>query len=303
MTISLQKEVNVMGYSIDADTMKSLQKAQKNEITEHRIYLKLSSFKKNKNNSEILKQIANDELHHHDALKKYTGIDAKPNLLKACFYTLISVILGITFGIKLMERGEKNSEKVYRQLGEKIDDFKRLANDEDRHEQELVAIIEEEKLQYVGSMVLGLNDALVELTGTLAGLTFALKNTRLIALSGLITGIAASLSMSASEYLSARTEQDSSRALKSSLYTGMTYVFTVAVLVLPYLVISNYVISLVVTIVAAIIIILAFNFYISVAKDLPFKQRFFEMAGISLGVALISFVIGYLVRIFLGVDI
>jgi len=73
-------------------------------------------------------------------------------------------------------------------------------------------------------MVLGLNDALVELTGTLAGLTFALKNTRLIALSGLITGIAATLSMAASEYLSARTEQESSRALKSSLYTGGAYV-------------------------------------------------------------------------------
>ncbi|HOK42587.1 MAG TPA: VIT1/CCC1 transporter family protein [Thermoclostridium caenicola] len=152
-------------------------------------------------------------------------------------------------------------------------------------------------------MVLGLNDALVELTGTLAGLTFALKNTRLIALSGLITGIAASLSMAASEYLSTRTEQDSGRALKSSLYTGVTYIFTVAILVLPYLFLSNYVLSLVVTIIAAIIIILAFNFYISVAKDLPLKERFFEMAGISLGVAIISFGIGYLVRIFLGVDI
>jgi len=295
--------VNALGYSIDADTMKFLKKAQKNEITEHRIYLKLSSFRKNRKNSEILRQIAGDELKHHDVLKRFTGTDAKPNLLKVWFYTFVSTLLGITFGIKLMERGEKSSEKVYRELGEKIEEFKRLSNDEDRHERELVAIIEEEKLQYVGSMVLGLNDALVELTGTLAGLTFALKNTRLIALSGLITGIAASLSMAASEYLSTRTEQDSGRALKSSLYTGVTYIFTVAILVLPYLFLSNYVLSLVVTIIAAIIIILAFNFYISMAKDLPLKERFFEMAGISLGVAIISFGIGYLVRIFLGVDI
>jgi len=41
--------------------------------------------------------------------------------------------------------------------------------------------------------------------------------------------------MAASEYLSARTEQESSRALKSSLYTGGAYVFTVACLVFPYL--------------------------------------------------------------------
>jgi VIT1/CCC1 family predicted Fe2+/Mn2+ transporter len=58
-----------------------------------------------------------------------------------------------------------------------------------------------------------------------------------------------------------------------------------------------------VTLVIAILIILCFTFYISVAQDLPFKRRFFEMAGISLGVSAISFVIGYLVKGFLGVDV
>ena len=55
----------------------------------------------------------------------------------------------------------------------------KIAEDEERHEQKLLAILDEERLQYVGSMVLGLNDALVELTGTLAGLTLALQNTKL----------------------------------------------------------------------------------------------------------------------------
>src|SRR5690606_26915512 len=128
-------------------------------------------------------------------------------------------------------------------------------------------------------------------------------DTRLIALAGLITGIAASLSMAASEYLSTRAEQESNRALKSALYTGGAYVFTVAFLVLPYLVFTNYLVSLAFTIAAAILIILVFNFYISVARDLPFKERFLEMAGISLGVAVISFIIGYLIRLFLGVDV
>jgi len=292
-----------LDYRIDAATMKFLQKAQKNEITEYHIYSRLSSFIKNEQNSKILRQIARDELRHHDELKTFTGKVKKPSTLKIFFYTIISMIFGITFGIKLMERGEKTSEKLYRELSDNIEGFKRIAKEEDKHERELVEIIEEERLKFVSSMVLGLNDALVELTGTLAGLTFALKNTRLIALASLITGIAASLSMAASEYLSARTEQEHSRALKSSLYTGGAYVFTVACLVFPYLVFSNYMVSLVFTIIAAILIILVFNFYISVAKDLPFKERFFEMAGISLGVAVISFVIGYIIRLFLGVDI
>lgn len=293
-----------MSYTIDSETMKFLQKAQKNEITEHHIYLKLSShIKKNEHNSKILRQIAQDELHHYNELKKFTGTDIKPNKLKIHFYTFISIVFGITFGIKLMERGEENAENLYRELGKNIEEFKAIANDEDNHEKELINVIEEERLKYVSSMVLGLNDALVELTGTLAGLTFALKDTSLIALTGLITGISASLSMATSEYLSARTEEDNNHALKSALYTGGAYVLTVACLVLPYLIFSNYMLSLVFTIVAAILIILVFNFYISVAKNLPFKKRFFEMAGISLGVSVISFIIGYLIKLFLGVDV
>jgi len=290
-------------YKIDAVSMQSLQKAQKNEMTEYHIYLRLSSLIKDEHNSKILQQIARDELRHHDRLKTFTGTDQKPNVLKIFFYTVISIIFGITFGIKLMERGEESSVKLYKELGDTIEEFHKIAKEEDNHEKGLVGIIEEERLKFVGSMVLGLNDALVELTGTLAGLTFALKDTRLIALAGLITGVAASLSMAASEYLSARTEQENKGALKSSLYTGGAYIVTVACLVLPYLLFSNYIVSLIFTIVAAILIILIFNFYISVAKDLPFKERFFEMAGISLGVAVVSFIIGYLIRLFLGVDV
>ena len=50
-------------------------------------------------------------------------------------------------------------------------------------------------------------------------------------------------------------------------------------------------------------ILVVFNYYLSVAQDLSFKKRFGQMAGISLGVAALSFVIGILVKQFLGVDI
>ncbi|MEG2082956.1 MAG: rubrerythrin family protein, partial [Oscillospiraceae bacterium] len=69
-----------------------------------------------------------------------------------------------------------------------------ISHEEEIHENALIEMLDEERLQYVGSMVLGLNDALVELTGTIAGMTFALMNTRLVALSGIITGVSATLS-------------------------------------------------------------------------------------------------------------
>ncbi|MEG2144625.1 MAG: rubrerythrin family protein, partial [Oscillospiraceae bacterium] len=51
-----------------------------------------------------------------------------------------------------------------------------------------------------------------------------------------------------------------------------------------------------------VLIIVVFNYYIAVAKDLPFKKRFCEMAAISLGVAGLSFVIGIFVKKVLGVE-
>jgi VIT1/CCC1 family predicted Fe2+/Mn2+ transporter len=177
-----------------------------------------------------------------------------------------------------------------------------LYEDEEKHEHELLNIIKEDRLNYIGSIVLGLNDALVELTGTLAGLSFALRNTSLIAVSGLITGVAASFSMAASEYLSKRSEGDP-EALKSSVYTGLTYIITVALLILPYLLVGNYMIALLLTLGIAILIILVFNFYISVAKDLSFRKRFLEMLGISMGVSLLSLLVGFLVRVVFGVQV
>jgi len=142
----------------------------------------------------------------------------------------------------------------------------------------------------------------VELTGALAGYTFAFQDTRLIALTGFITGISASFSMAASEYLSTRQE-GGDNALKSSLYTGAAYIFTVISLILPFLLIGNPFISLGTTLCIAVLIIFLFNYYISVAKDYNFKRRFLEMASISIGVAGISFLIGVLVKQFIGVDV
>ena len=164
--------------------------------------------------------------------------------------------------------------------------------------------LDEERLRYAGSVVLGLNDALVELTGALAGLTLALQNGRLIALSGLITGIAASLSMAASEYLSTRSEDTDKHPVRAAIYTGIAYIITVALLVLPYLLMpENFYLDLVISLTTGVLIIAIFNYYISIAKDEPFKKSFFEMAGLSLGVATFSFIIGYFIRQWLGVDI
>jgi VIT1/CCC1 family predicted Fe2+/Mn2+ transporter len=276
---------------------------QRIELTEHHIYQRLAQTAHPPENRRILEMIARDELRHYQDWKKHTGQDIGPDRFAIWKYTLIGRVLGMTFGLKLMEHGEQRAQANYMDLRPVIPEIEAWIQDEDAHEQTLINMLDEERLHYAGSVVLGLNDALVELTGALAGLTLALQNTKLIALSGLITGIAAAMSMSTSEYLSTRSEKTSRKPGRAAIYTGGAYIITVAILILPYLLFSNYYIDLVITLSAAVVIIAAFNYYITTARDEPFRQRFLEMAGLSLGVAAFSFVIGYVIRKLLGVQL
>jgi VIT1/CCC1 family predicted Fe2+/Mn2+ transporter len=151
---------------------------------------------------------------------------------------VLTLILGYTFVLKRLSADETAAVTEYERLKAEIPEAASVQADEMRHEKELINMLDEERLQYVGSMVLGLNDALVELTGTIAGLSFALQNTRVVALSGIITGVSATLSMAASNYLAERADGNE-QALKSSMYTGIAYLITVALLVLPYLLLPD----------------------------------------------------------------
>ena len=292
-----------MNTMLSADQISAIKQFQKNEITEYLIYSKLSKTTKDVSNAKILQQIGNDERRHYDLLKKYTKTEVKPNKWLVNWYYLMARSLGLTFSIKLMEGGEAKAQKSYEKYISDIPEVKIILSEEYNHEQELIGMIDEEGLKYVGSIVLGLNDALVELTGALAGLSLALQNTRLIAMAGLITGIAASFSMAASDYLSQKADNAGKDALKSSAYTGVAYIITVALLILPYLFLSNYMVCLGITLSIAIFIIFGFNYYISVAKELNFKRRFTEMAVISLSVSALSFFIGFIVKRVFGIDL
>jgi VIT1/CCC1 family predicted Fe2+/Mn2+ transporter len=289
--------------TVSGEIRRKLLVFQKNEITEHHIYRKLAGRVRLPENRHILEAIAHDELTHYHKWQTYTQQEVAPDRWRIWKYYWISRLFGFTFSVKLMERGEEDAQDSYEQLREVIPEAKTIIREENQHEAALLDLLDEERLRYTGSMVLGLNDALVELTGALAGLTLALQDTKLIALTGSITGIAAAFSMGASEYLSTKAEKTVKNPVRASIYTGTAYLITVLLLILPYLLLGNYYLCLGCTLAAAVLIIALFNYYVSVAKDEPFRSRFLEMAGLSLGVAAFSFLVGFLMRTLLGVDI
>lgn len=279
-------------------------KMQQGELTESVIYAEIAKFAKGEENKKTLLRLAAEEKAHYEIWKKYTGVEMKPQKDKVAKFKFLARVLGFTFAVKLMENGEGNAQKEYALLAEEVEESAQIRAQEEEHEEALLGMLDEERLQYIGSMVLGMNDALVELTGSLAGFTFAMQNTRLVAVSGLIVGISATFSMASSEFLAAKNEGRSD-AFKSCLYTGIAYLITVALLILPYLILdsSQYLTALFAMIAVVILIIAGFTFYISVAKGERFRPRFFEMSLISIGVAVLSFGVGVLAKKFLGVDI
>ena len=291
-----------MTKSVSDAALKIIKKMQLNELTESVIYKKIAKFAKGEENKKTLERLGNEEKAHYEIWKGYTGVEMKPKKGKIFKYTLLARILGFTFAVKLMERGEEMAQEKYDLLANEAPESVHIREQEEEHEAALLSILDEERLHYVGSMVLGLSDALVELAGSLAGFTFALRDTKLVALSGLIVGISATFSMASSEFLSAKSEGRND-AFKSCTYTGIAYLLTVVALILPYILISNPLIALGTMLGIIVLIIAGFTYYTSVAQDLKFGSRFFEMAGISVAVSIISFGVGILAKQLFGIEV
>ncbi len=156
------------------DRLKLVERLQKNEITEYHVYSNIAGFIPDDENRAVLIKIAKQELDHYNAWKSISKKEIQPNKLRIFWYTLLGRLLGYTFVLKKMEGGEIHAAEHYRTIGEEFPIALKIAEEEVDHEQKLISLLNEEKLNYIGSMVLGLNDALVELTGTIAGLTFAM---------------------------------------------------------------------------------------------------------------------------------
>jgi len=289
----LPKIIVVMSQSVNPRYLEQ----QQNEITEYYIYQELAAISKDEKNTEILMMISEDEKKHYDFWKKVTGVELKPDKRQVKKYLRLAKLFGLSFSLRLMERGEEDASRFYDSIADELPGVIAIKEDEELHEQQLIGILNDDRLNYAGAIVLGLNDALVEFTGTLAGLTFAFGNNKVIGVTGLVMGVAASLSMAASGYLSSQEdERDELNPVKSALFTGLAYIVTVAFLVFPYLIQDNSYWALGGMLVITVLIIAVYTYYISVAKNVKFSRRFSGMVVISLGVALLSFGIGMLVK-------
>lgn len=284
------------------------------ELFDVRLYAALAKRAKDRDNRVILERLTEHERRHADFWLHLADAPARrvrPSRLKHALLMGASRFLGLAFTIRWLERGEQRAIARYSKLledralpAEHEDELRRIISDEQGHEHELEQRVEDERMLYLGAAVLGLNDALVELTGGLTGLSSSIADPKLIGFSALVVGLAAAMSMAASNFLSVDIGEEATeiRPKKAAAYTGFAYVLVVAILVAPFFVFSDRRTALLLSWTGAVLVIAAFSYYSAVMQHVSFRRRFLLMCALGLGVAVISFGVGTAIGRMLGID-
>jgi vacuolar iron transporter family protein len=285
------------------DVKKALRQ-QQNEINDYTLYTALAAREKLPENRAVFAKIAEEELGHYGFWVNITGRELKASGMLIRLYLFLVALFGTSFTLKLVERREKDAEAFYRSLFDAYPQARHIYAQESEHELKLIDMLHDGKLLYAGAIVLGMNDALVELTGTLSGIALAFDHALAVGVTGAIMGVAASLSMAGSSYLEARENPDTAiRPWVYALYTGVAYIMTTILLVAPFFLLGSIKTALAAMFIGALVSIVGYNFYVAVAKEQSFLRRTVQMLAITFGVALISFAIGYAVHRYLGINI
>jgi vacuolar iron transporter family protein len=238
-------------------------------------------------------------------LAKQKTYRVKPSVIWV--YMVLRKLFGLTFVVRLMEMQEdimveEIREWLFHTNHHAKKDIETVLLVEEQQELKLIKQIKEERVEFMGSIVLGLNDGLIELSGALTGFLFAFQNHTTVILAGVILGISASLSMASSSYLQARQERGKD-PIKSAIYTGVAYLIVVVLLIMPYLLTSNHIASLLGMLLIVIGIVSGLSFYTAVVFSRNLRQTFIEMLTFSVGTAFVTFLIGSAARSIFGINL
>lgn len=272
------------------------------EYREYAIYKEMLKGERDQSFREILENLVRQEYAHYQFWSTLAGNkNYSVRAFEILLYKLMRKVLGLTFTLKFIEGSEKVAIRAYNEYLKTVRDervrgkIQEIIGHEEEHERKIISTIKEERVEFISSIILGVNDGLIELTGALVGFALALRKPDLVALTGFITGLAASLSMASSAYMQAQYEEGKS-ALKAAGYTGVAYITVVCFLILPYVLIPKIYFDIPIMLAIAFVIIAGVSYYTSVVFERVFLRQLVEMVFFSLGVSSITFLIGMFLR-------
>lgn len=277
------------------------------ELTDSALYERLSAtVDESSPFTGVLKQLSATEHKHYEFWRKYVP-EEKPRVdrLKLYWILFLRRVLGLTFASRYLDRHETSVVKEYHAIADLIPEadrgaFNEMVADEQQHEQEFAQKVESTAVRYISFVVLGLADALVEISGIHAGSLGIYNKTELAGLAGVIAGAAASMAMASAAFAQAKQGFHGSARL-SAVYTGVSYFVSAVILATPYFLTRSMVYALSTSLTLAVVMLALTTYYSTVIASKPFGKDFLEILGILLGATVALYLFGYAVRLGTGI--
>jgi len=292
---------------LDGEALEKAREFCIDEYRDHLIYRELAAREKNPQRREILERLSSEEYEHYLFWRKILNQECEARISRLFLWIVVisRLILGLTFTLKMLERGEESTIEEYRRFlpllqGDEKRELESIIGDEEKHERELMSQIDEAVVRYMSFIVLGLADAIVEITGVHAGFLGVTSSTLVAGIAGLVVGFSAAISMASAAYLQAKHDVEKN-PVSSALTTGLSYIGAVAVLAAPYFITHSMIIAFTVSVSLAVTLIATFTFYGSVVFDKKFLSEFLESTGLMLGTAFAAYFFGELLGSYFGI--
>ncbi|MEM2003395.1 MAG: VIT1/CCC1 family protein [Nitrososphaerota archaeon] len=268
------------------------------EFADYVIYKELSKREKNENYKMTLEKLAEIEKTHFEFWKSlsHNNFVVRISSIKVFILYVFRIIFGLTFTLKLFERHEKETIKAYEYILPKLKEedkqvLLKIIKDEKEHESYFMSQINESVVKYMSFVVLGLADAIIEITGVHAGFLGVTSSTLIAGIAGLVVGFAASISMASAAYLQAK-HGASFKPLTSATITGTSYLGAVSFLALPYFFITEMLMAFLSSLSFAIIMIAIFTTYGAVLREESITKEFVTGFSLTIGTAFAAFLFG-----------
>jgi len=246
---------------------------------------------------KVLQDLSATEHRHFEFWRKYVP-DEEPRLARLKLYWILFLrrFFGLTFATRYLDRHEASVVHEYQGLARLIPDADRSAYDEmvadeREHEKAFALKVESSAVRYISFVVLGLADALVEISGIHAGWLGLFEKTEIAGLAGVVAGGAASLAMASAAFAQAKQGFSGSARL-SAIYTGVSYFITAIILATPYFLTSSMLLALGTSLTLAVLILAITTWYSIVIQQKPFLRDFVEILAILFATTLVVFLLG-----------
>lgn len=281
------------------------------EYTDYLVYKRLAESPRTKDPKmkQILNTLSETELRHYEFWKKFLPPESKitPSSLSIYLTLFLRFLFGNAFAIKYLEKHENTVIKRYKSVKNSIPEadqhqFDEMVRDEEEHENTWMDQMQGRYLRYISFVILGLADAIVEISGIHAGSLGLYHSTEITGLAGIVAGASASIAMASAAYAQAK-QGFQGRAGVAAFATGISYFINALVLAAPYFLTHSQTLAISMSIVFAILIIAFVSYYNSIISQAHFLRDFAELAAIMLGATAALYVFGLLIKSVFGITI